>query len=158
MSSLLRTLRDKRELFAGGFVILLGLGTILQAQSYEIGSLTHMGPGFFPIVLGLGLTTIGVLIAGNAAASEADEAGGVIPTQPQWRAWLCIVAGPLSFIVFGKYGGLIPATFACVFLSALGDRDATLRGSLVLATTITALGVVLFSFLLHVPFSLLRWG
>jgi len=158
VSSLLQALRDRRELFAGGFVILLGLGTILQGRTYEIGTLTHMGPGFFPIVLGLGLTAVGILIAGNASASSADESESVIPAQPQWRAWLCIIAGPLAFIVFGKYGGLIPATFACVFLSALGDRGGTLKGALLLAAAVTALGVVLFSFVLHVPFPLLRWG
>jgi len=40
--------------------------------------------------------------------------------KPEWRAWLCILAGPILFIILGSLGGLLPATFACVFVSALG--------------------------------------
>ncbi|MEJ0045599.1 MAG: hypothetical protein WDN04_05275 [Rhodospirillales bacterium] len=42
---------------------------------------------------------------------------------PEWRGWICIVASVLAFVVLGKYGGLLPATFAIVFIAALGDRD-----------------------------------
>ena len=51
----------------------------------------------------------------------------ILPDNPQWYAWACIIAGPVLFIICGEYGGLIPATFACVFVSALGDREIILK-------------------------------
>jgi hypothetical protein len=77
-------------------------------------------------------------------------------SRPEWRGWVCVVAGPLMFILFGAYGGLIPATFMCVFVSALGDRTATLKASLLLAAGVTAFGVLLFHYVLKIPFPLLR--
>jgi len=46
----------------------------------------------------------------------------------------------------------------CVFVSALGDRTATLKGSAVLAAVVTVAGCLLFSYVLKVAFPLYRWG
>jgi len=155
---LLHGLKHKRDYYAGGLMTLLGLGTVLEASRYKIGSLTHMGPGFFPIMLGVALILIGILIAGSALAARDGEDWPTVLGKPEWRGWLCVIAGPLMFILFGKYGGLAPATFACVFVSALGDRTATLKSSLVLAAGVTVFGVLLFSYLLKVPFPIFRWA
>jgi hypothetical protein len=151
-------LPQKRDYYAGGLMSLIGVGVILEARHYTLGTLFHMGPGFFPIILGVTMTLIGILIAGLAAASPANEEDLLRLPNPQWRAWFCILAGPILFIVLGTYGGLVPATFACVFVSALGDRESTLRASFFLATGITIFGVLLFSYLLQVSMPLWRWG
>jgi heme A synthase len=65
---------------------------------------------------------------------------------------------PVLFIVFGHFFGMIPATFACVFIAALGDRNATWMGTIVLSTVVTVLGVGLFSYFLQVPMPILTWG
>ena len=62
----------------------------------------------------------------------------------------------MLFIIFGSYGGMAPATFACVFVSALGDRTATWKSAFVLASCVTVFGVALFSYLLQVPIPILR--
>jgi len=51
---------------------------------------------------------------------------------------------------------MIPAVFACVFVCALGDKTATYKSSFVLACGVTVFGVVLFHYLLNIPFQLLR--
>ena len=84
---------------------------------------------------------------------EHDEFGGA-----EWRGWGCIVLGVVSFLVLGTYGGLVPATFACVFISALGDRGGSVRESLGLACVVTIVGVILFYYLLKVQLPLWRWG
>jgi hypothetical protein len=58
----------------------------------------------------------------------------------------------------GNLGGLIPATFACVFVSALGDRDITLKSAFFLAVGVTVCGVALFNYLLQVSLPMWRWG
>ena len=52
-----------------------------------------------------------------------------MPDNPQWFGWLCIIGGPVLFIILGQYGGMIPAVFACVFVCALGDKTATYKSS-----------------------------
>jgi putative tricarboxylic transport membrane protein len=147
----------KRDFYAGGLMILLGLGAALEGQSYNIGTMRQMGPGFIPVALGVILVLIGITIAGTSLAGVADDGESVLPAQPDWRGWLCIIAGPLLFIIFGKFGGLAPATFACVFVSAMGDRSATWKGAFALALGITIFGVALFSYVLKVPFPVFKF-
>jgi len=152
---LLRALLQKRDFYAGTLLILLGCGAILGVRSNPVGTLMHMGPGFFPTALGVILVSLGVLIAGMGLGAGGDT-DRILPDHPEWWAWACIIAGPMLFILFGEYGGMAPATFACVFVSAMGDRTATWKSSFVLALGITIFGALLFSYVLHVPFPIFR--
>ena len=138
-------------------MILFGLVAALKGPSYRTGTLMHMGPGFMPTVLGVILILLGIAIAGAAVAMPEDGDESILPENPQWFAWLCILAGPFLFIVFGSIGGMAPGTFACVFVSALGDRTATWKSSLVLAAFVTLFGVALFHYVLQVPMPVLAW-
>jgi len=138
-------------------MILFGLVMALKGPSYRVGTLMHMGPGFMPTALGVILICLGLFIAGSAVGLEEGEDEDIMPEHPQWLGWACILAGPICFIIFGSYGGLIPGTFACVFVSALGDRASTLKSAFILATVITAFGVGLFSYILQVPMPVLEW-
>jgi len=151
-------LTQKRDYYAGGLMTLIGVGAILEARHYNVGTLLHMGPGFFPIILGVVMSGLGVLIAGVAAVADAEDDDQMSYPKPEGFAWLCILAGPIFFIILGSYFGLLPATFACVFVSALGDRTSTLKGSLILATAVTVFGVGLFSYVLQVSLPMWRWG
>lgn len=153
-----RVIANRRDFFAGCLLILIGLGATVQGSFYKVGTLMRMGPGFMPVALGVILVLLGLLIAGTAVAASQGKVERILPEKPEWFGWMCIIAGPILFIALGKYGGLIPATFACVFVSALGDRTATLKSSLALASGTTLFGALLFGYLLQVPFPLLRWG
>src|SRR5258708_38793643 len=137
---------------------LIGLGAVLEARHYNVGTLFHMGPGFFPIILGVLMPCLGILIAGVAATAAAVADDQLIMPKAEWRAWGCILAGPVLFIILGNLGGLIPATFSCVFVSALGDRGSTVKSALILAIAVTVCGVGLFSYLLQVSLPMWRWG
>jgi hypothetical protein len=43
----------KRDYYAGGLMLLLGVGAAVTGSGYKIGSLAKMGPGFMPVVLGV---------------------------------------------------------------------------------------------------------
>jgi uncharacterized membrane protein YhdT len=146
----------KRDYYAGGLMLLLGVGAAVTGSGYKFGSLARMGPGFMPVVLGVVLAFLGILIAGTALGSSEPDDGKFMPDNPQWFGWLCIIAGPVLFIVLGQFGGMIPAVFACVFVCALGDKTATYKSSLILAAGVTVFGVLLFHYLLSSPFPLLR--
>ena len=151
----------RRDFCAGGLMILFGLVAAVNGPSYHVGTLMRMGPGFMPTVLGVVLIILGVMIAGTARVDSAvgAEIGdqNLLPEHPQWLAWLCILAGPFLFVVFGSIGGMAPATFACVFVAALGDRDANWKSALLLAAVVTLFGVGLFHYLLQIPMPVLEW-
>jgi putative tricarboxylic transport membrane protein len=151
----------RRDFCAGGLMILFGLIAAVNGPNYHVGTLMHMGPGFMPTVLGILLIILGITIAGTASvgATEGGETdtGNLLPPHPQWFAWLCILSGPALFVVFGSVGGMAPATFACVFVAALGDRESTWKSSLILAAGVTFFGVLLFHYVLQIPMPVLEW-
>ena len=146
----------KRDYYSGVLTLLLGVGAAVTGSGYKVGSLAKMGPGFMPVVLGVVLAFLGILIAGTALGSSEADDKKFLPDNPQWFGWLCILGGPVLFIILGEYGGMIPAVFACVFVCALGDNTATYKSSFILAAGITVFGVLLFHYLLSIPFPLLR--
>src|SRR5579883_288993 len=89
----------------------------------------RMGPGYMPTMLGILLVALGVAIAGSALAAPPSADETILPEHPQWWGWACILAGPMLFILLGTYFGLLPATFACVFVSAMGDRTMTVKAA-----------------------------
>jgi len=151
-----------RDYYAGAVVAFIGVGASVVAFRYNIGSLTKMGPGFFPFYLGILLATLGAIIAftnfSNAAKGVAPEVDhhGSLQTEPDWRGWGCIVASVLSFIFLANYAGLLASTFCCVFIACYGDKTAKLRDSALLAAGISAFGIVLFSYVLKVQIPIVR--
>jgi len=160
-SSPLRELIGKRDFYAGGLMLLLGLGIALKGATYRTGTLMHMGPGFFPTALGVLLVLLGIAIAAAALAPSADSGSehgdSILPENPQWWGWFCILMSPVLFIFFGRYFGMAPGTFACVCIAAWGDKQATLKSTIILATIVTIFGVALFSYFLQVPMPIFTW-
>lgn len=158
-TSPISNLVHRRDFYAGGLMILLGLGIALKGATYRTGTLMHMGPGFLPTALGIILILIGIAIgAGALAPSEPGHDESILPPSPQWWAWSCILLSPVAFILFGRLFGMAPATFACVFIAALGDRGATWKSTIILSTVVTVFGVSLFSYFLQVPMPIFTWG
>ncbi|WP_288585885.1 tripartite tricarboxylate transporter TctB family protein [uncultured Methylobacterium sp.] len=140
-----------RRYGAGGLILLLGLAVVLEARTLGLGTLARVGPGLFPMLVGCALGAVGLLIAATpeAAEHEAGEGG-----RPDWRGWFCIVLGIVLFMVLGEHLGLGAATFACVFVSALGDRSGSVRAALVLALAMTVVAGLVFTLALkfQMPF------
>jgi hypothetical protein len=153
-TSQLRELVRKRDFYAGGLMTLLGIGIALKGTTYRAGTLMHMGPGFMPTALGVILALVGVAIAAAAyTTSEKTNAEDerILPEHREWWAWFCILAGPVLFIIFGRYFGMVPGTFACVFIAALGARGVTFQSSSILAIVVAAFGDTLFAHFIQVP-------
>jgi hypothetical protein len=139
----------------GGLMVLIGLGALVQGSSYSFGSLARVGPGFFPVALGslLGLLGLGMIATADKAARQTGEGHAA-----EWRGWGCIALSLVLFVTLGTYGGLLPATFAVVFVSALGDRRNSIKDALILACAIMVVSVAVFWWALQVQFPLFRWG
>ena len=138
-------------------MILFGLVMSLKGPSYRLGTLMHMGPGFLPTALGVILICLGIAIAAGSLATADGEDEDILPENREWLAWAAILCSPLAFMLFGAYFGMAPGTFACVFVAAMGDREATLKNSLILSAIVTVFGVALFSYVLQIPMPVLTW-
>ncbi len=145
-----------KEYLGGGLMCLLGLGAVIQGSTYRIGTLNQMGPGFFPVAVGAILALVGVAIIINARIAARPQSRE--PLFPEWRAWFCIGLSIVAFVVLGKYGGLVPASFAIVFISAFADRQNTPAKALVLALTMTGISIVVFWWALQIQMPLFSWG
>ena len=146
-----------RDLACGIVLALIGAWAILQGQRYHVGSLTQMQAGYFPIVLGGILLLLGVILVLQAVITRQRQAEEEVFLPPDWRGCSAIVFGVLSFIVLGMYFGLAPAVFACVFISAVGDRSITVRGALVLSLILSIFAVGLFAYVLQIQFPVWQW-
>jgi hypothetical protein len=141
--------------YGGVLMALVGGVTLYQSFNYHIGTLRRMGPGFYPALLGSILIVLGAVLAIQSRAEIVDEKQS---RPPEWRGWFCICASILAFMLLGKYGGLLPASFAVVFISALGDRENSLKSALLLSILMCAVSVAVFAWALKIQMPLFRWG
>jgi nitrogen fixation-related uncharacterized protein len=145
---------QKRDLCGGLLVSLIGVGAVLQGMQYPLGTLSDLGPGMFPTGIGTLLILVGIAIAASGLNTR-DESED---RPPDWRGWGCIIGGTLAFAILGAYAGLIIATFALVFISALGDRKNTVLQAATLAVAMVVVSIVVFWWALKLQMPLLPWS
>ncbi len=149
-----------------GALMLLALGAAVTAAGlgYRMGTLNRAGAGFVPVVLGVLMMLVGIAIGVTARAGSLQMINPLPGHEkhgdkgPDWRGWACILGGVLAFVVLGHWGGLVPATFASVFVSAMGDRDNTVKGAATLSAVLTVFCVIVFHYGLTMQLPLFQWG
>ena len=151
-----------KDYYGGALLIVVGASVAYVSQSYTIGTLAHMGPGYFPCALGVLIALCGVLLAlGARRKPDASQEAALVGHNhgvPDLRGTVCIVLSTVAFYFMGEYFGLIPATFAIVFISGLGDRSNTLVQVLLLSLAMVLVAVVIFWWALQVQMPLVKWG
>jgi len=137
----------------GALLLVVGVAVVAAGVGYGVGTLRSMGSGFFPVVLGVLLALIGTALlfsAGRGPGGAADgppaEMAHLAGPVVQWRGWLCIVGAALAFVLLGEHGGLVPASFASVFIAAMGDRGNGVRAAATLAAVLTVAGAIVFHY------------
>jgi len=142
-------------------LVLLGAGILAMGLGYKMGNLNRMGAGFIPVVLGVLMMLVGLAIGVTAEPPGQGQMVNPLPGHGNGidvRGWLCILSGVISFVVLGEYGGLVPAAFASVFISAMGDRKSTVKTSAALGAALTVFCVVVFHYGLSLQLPLFHWG
>ena len=126
-----------------------------RSAHYHIGTLRMMGPGYFPLALGIILIVTGLYIVAKACFIGPGRAQAPV-RPPQWKAWALISLSIAAFVAAADYLGLIPAAFAVVFVAALGDRRNSWQGATLLAFGVVIVAVVVFWWGLQIQLPLLR--
>lgn len=147
--------RLHKDFWGGSGIALFGALYGAQGAHYTIGSLSRMGPGYFPVALGviLALTGVAIAIIGYRKSATVD----VEHRSAQWRAWFLISVSIVAFVAIAERFGLMPAAFAIVFISALADRDNDWKRAAMLGAAIVVVAVVVFWWALQIQLPLLQW-
>jgi hypothetical protein len=132
--------RSLKDVLAGLALAAFGVAFAIGAMTYTVGSPVRMGPGFFPLIVGALLATLGVVIAIRPVLDGEDDP----ITQPAWRGLVLILG---SIVVFGltvRGLGLVPAVFVTALIASLASQRTGTLGALLLAVTLTVLCVLIF--------------
>jgi hypothetical protein len=122
------------------------LVAIVAARGYSMGSGGKMGPGYFPMLLGIALAGLGALLVGRSLVLE-----GARVTRLEVRPTLMIV---LSVILFGlmiPYLGLVIALATVTAVSAFASRESRPLEVAALAAVLAAFSVGIFVYALRLP-------
>jgi len=147
-----------KDVLGAALLSSMGVGILAVGQRYDVGTLVHMGAGFVPVVLGTLILLVGLALAVTAVVSAKGAApAGSRPQSSPWRGWLCLLAAVFAFVLLGSHGGLVPASLASIFISAMGDRTNSVKSSALLATILTVFGVAVFHYGLQIQLPLFQW-
>jgi hypothetical protein len=140
-----------KDLGAGALFLAIGLFFTLNSWfNLPIGNGYPMGPGFFPIGLGIVLSCFGIGLLAKGARGEPSDLG-VIPK----RGLPLICLSVLAFAVMVEGMGALPAFFVSTFLAAMAPSDATWKSAVVITVALTAFCVVVFIYALRLPYPLI---
>ncbi len=154
-------IKSQKDFFSGLVFVVVGSAYALGANNYKIGEAARMGPGYFPLMLGILLAVLGIVVIFKAMVVETmdgDKVGSIA-----WKPLFFIIVANLVFgillgglpsIKFPSFG-LIVAIYALVPIAALAGDEFKLKEVLVLATILAALSYFAFIYALNLQFP--RW-
>jgi hypothetical protein len=137
--------RALKDVLAGSIFVLLGLAFALGSLAYDVGTPLRMGPGYFPLALGIVLIGLGLaIVVKGFLAGEAEAIGGL-----EWRAVVLITIALLFFGVTVRGLGVGLSLFGAVLIGALGRSRTTPVEAVAIALALTVLSIVVFIVLLQ---------
>ena len=144
---------DKKDFAAGVMYIALGSFFALWAGYYPMGTAVRMGPAYFPTVLGWILAALGVILVVRSFVLHGDE-----PRATNFRPLLLILGAVCLFGFLLNTAGLIVASFALMFVRAVGGWDFRWKEQLINSVVMTAVNTGIFYYGLGLPFKLFPWS
>ena len=138
-------IKSQADFFSGVMFTAVGASFAIGATTYNIGDGARMGPGYFPLMLGILLSILGLLIIFQALVVETADGGKI--GRWAWKPLFFVIAANVAFgVLLGGLPsiglpamGLILAIYALTIIASLAGEHLKLRDVLVLAT-ILAIG------------------
>ena len=147
-------LKHQKDFFSGLLFMATGLGFAWSASRYTVGTAAHMGPGFFPLLLGALLTVLGGVIVYKSLLFETEDGGRIGPWA--WRPVIYVVLANLAFgMLIGGLSsiglppmGLVAAIVVLTVVAARAGTEFRWKEVLLLALILAAGSYVTFVVLL----------
>ncbi len=151
-------IKSQRDFWSGLMFMACGVAFAWGATSYTIGEGARMGPGYFPLMLGVLLTLLGLFITFESLVVETEDGEKV--GSIAWKPLGFIIGANLVFgVLLGglpRFGipamGLVVAIYALTFVAALGGDEFRLKEVALLATALAIGSYVAFVVLLKLQF------
>jgi len=151
-------LASQKDFLSGLMFTIVGAAFALGAREFDVGTAARMGPGYFPMMLGILLAGLGVIVTIQAfrkGGADGDPVGAIA-----WRP-LCFVLG--ANLLFGALlvgvpalgipaFGLIVALYALVIVAGFAQAGGSIKQSLVLATVLAVGSYGAFVYMLKLQF------
>ncbi len=151
-------IKSQKDFFAGLMFTAVGVAFAWGATNYTIGEGARMGPGYFPLMLGIILAIVGLIVAFQAMVVETEDGEKI--GKFAWKPLFFII---FSNIVFGLCLGGIPALgipalglivgiYALTFIASMAGEEHKPKEVVVLATVLAVMSYVAFIWLLKLQF------
>ena len=151
-------IKSQKDFFSGLMFMGVGVAFAWGASGYAVGTGARMGPGYFPLVLGVLLAFLGAIITFKALVVETvdgDKIGSFA-----WKPLIFII---LANVVFGAMlgglpsiglpsFGLIVGIYALTIIACLAGDEFNIKEALVLATILAIFSYLAFIKLLNLQF------
>ena len=147
-------IKSQKDFFSGVMFSVVGIAFAWGATTYNVGDGARMGPGYFPLMLGILMTFLGLLIMFNALVVETE--GGDPIGKWAWKPICYILGANLAFgVLLGGLPsikvpamGMIAAIYALVIIASLAGERFKLKEVLILATILAVGSYLAFIVLL----------
>ncbi len=148
-------IKSQKDFFSGLMFGVVGIAFAWGATNYTVGSAARMGPGYFPLLLGVILAIFGAIIMFYSLVVETTDGEKI--TGFVWRPIVYILGSNVAFgILLGglpKLGlppmGLIAAIYALTLIASKAGTEFKLKDVLILATGLSVLSYLAFIKLLN---------
>ncbi|MEO3890433.1 tripartite tricarboxylate transporter TctB family protein [Nonomuraea sp. B5E05] len=132
--------RSFPDVLAGGIFILLGGAFVVGSLGYELGTPLRMGPGAFPLLVGMLVAALGLAIVIKGLIAGEAIVFGRIP----WRA-VGVITLALVFFGFTVRGlGFVPASAVTALLTTLASSRVRLLTAVAVSAGLTVAGTLIF--------------
>lgn len=142
--------RNTKDFWAGVIYLVVGLGALIIARDYGMGTATRMGPGYFPIVLGALLALIGSAAVLRSFFAKPERVGTFA-----LKGMLVVFVATVLFAVLLRGGGFIVALSVLVVAGSYASVKFRWGWALTLAAGLVTFCVIVFVYALGVPLPLL---
>ncbi|KKW67069.1 membrane protein [Lampropedia cohaerens] len=134
-------IKSQKDFFAGLMFAVVGVAFAVGATNYSIGTAARMGPGYFPLLLGILLAVLGGLIMLTAIFRRNPRADGDPVGSWAWRPLVLVLGANFVFgillVGLPSLGipsmGLMVAIFALTVIASLAGHAFSWRSAIVLA-------------------------
>ncbi len=132
-------IKAPRDFWAGLMFIAFGVGFLLVARNYAMGTAVRMGPAYFPTVLGGLLALLGLAIFVESFIVKGEKVPPIV-----FRPMTLIVLGIVLFGILLKPLGLIVATALLIAIGALGGHEFKTKEVVILFVVLALFSVLVF--------------
>ena len=135
-------IKSQKDFFSGLLFIAIGVAFAWGATTYNVGSGARMGPGYFPLRLGIVLALIGAVVLFTSLVVETEHGDKI--GKWAWRPLFFIILANLAFglLLAGLPSiklpgmGLIAAIYGLTIIASMADGHFHTRDVLILATVL----------------------